>query len=545
MEVDVTPSLEILPREVIEAEIEGIKARTAEFDERQKKMMEGLQEEDYPMLEDIGSRFEQGRFTDADFEAQYPGNEKAAQIYGLVKDAMPLMKRMLELEEELKPYWVKDARDLLDDFSARINYRALIDKAAQAADYKNITPYNDEFYQLWYMARYRKEVDDDNFDGREAHYARFVRDNLDKWKSEWKEKDLLLEKPVDLDTATEVPSHEELLIAFNELHDETERFNELTYTYRLNIKSRYPFDHSLWTIRSVIMKSDGEMDNLTLDPRFLLAAKQFLEDRRRYWASRGACEQTEEELGEYLDPVRELEIQKTIEEVRLAGFVAPEGKRLVIDEEEVKRMLAYYVPPYFLKNLLSISAIPGYREKDPKDPTIETVGRFKPNYDEDGKIISGSIEVYREPCVDESADEHQANLALLAFEDTLLHEIGHKVHMDLTLEEMEAFESVVAEDPVDVSWYVKYSRAESKQRVKREDFTDSFKLYHTNPALLVVISQRRYLYMHDLFLRYLRDDQQPMFAAHQVLAIQTMTEVWKKKGWNKEDILKAFGVPTD
>ncbi len=86
----------------------------------------------------------------------------------------------------------------------------------------------------------------------------------------------------------------------------------------------------------------------------------------------------------------------------------------------------------------------------------------------------------------------------------LIHEIFERVAIDMTIDEMMAFDNAIAADAdrvTGVTWYSRYAKinADKGYSWQKEDFCETGKLYFTEPQKLYAVSPARYRFMLAFF----------------------------------------------
>ena len=95
-------------------------------------------------------------------------------------------------------------------------------------------------------------------------------------------------------------------------------------------------------------------------------------------------------------------------------------------------------------------------------------------------------------------------------------------------------------DNTEITWYVGYSRKRSESAGKKEDFCESFMMFVKDPSLLKILSEKRYEYMKELFIRYIEPDRLNSFKSSLNFNLQLGSFYWDQKGFSVEDIRSLF-----
>jgi len=276
------------------------------------------------------------------------------------------------------------------------------------------------------------------------------------------------------------------------------------------------------------------------DPRFIEAARLYTErviEEHRRLGNLPATPEILKKERERIDSIKETE---KINGIKFEGFDAPEGMIAVVTSQEMMNELGKLLPPDFLSGLKALSRKERPIKLPKGDQTIEMTGSFVANFSDNGQCDAAEIKIYRDLFVPLTAKDIEKILVRAEFMGTVWHEFGHNAHYLMRYEEMESWEQVVATDKTAVTWYVKCARANNEDWGKREDFADSFKLFLINPALLYVLSPKRYLFMNDFFERRLKTSQVQGFRENAAKNILLSLILWKENGYTQEDIRKIY-----
>ncbi len=552
------------PREDIEADMRALEQTFTEFDEALNPLrddIEELPERDKLIIDELSSRLAEEEISNDIFDELVP--YKMLPIANRVRRAMQEFKKLnaqqQRLETEMTPYRREDYQNMIQNLSERLNYDAVF----EYFDEKNRDPdghvelLDTTAREIYELRRYQHDIATTSDSQRNFHNYDFHCRTLAAYAKRWKEKGFLDDEPIrNFESGQELVQMEdyrmEVVTYVNNVMEQLESYNRLRAVYQHTLSSWYPFDLALARVQNVlsIERNREEADDeeyeffenfreIGFDPEFIAAAAKYINKAVEKHRRLGHLPPTEETLRQDRQRIDLLETDVSVNEVRFDGFTPPEGLVAVITPEDILQEVRTLLPPDFIQGLRNLSHKPR-PEKSPKDdPTVETMGRYVPVF-EDKTLVSADIEIYRELFAPENADELQRELIRSDFMDTVWHEFGHNAHHMMRYDEMRAWEVVMEEDNTAITWYVNYARKDSESRGKIEDFSDTFRLFVTNPATLHALSPLRYQFMFDYFQRRLKTTQQEAFNNQMSIKMLATYTVWQKNGYTAKDIKKIY-----
>ncbi len=287
------------------------------------------------------------------------------------------------------------------------------------------------------------------------------------------------------------------------------------------------------------------------DPRLLDAVEKAYKDQRTVLALNGMIHQDEHEALDYAQ--RRIHKGETlnVDSIDVQIGPVPEGNRQIIDRQLILKHAVEVLPLAFLTKIDSIK----FTQKPPdevkegetevaqvKGKIKETIGHFGFSQDDDGELISATIEVYFPWYIPvrRASIENMVSYQVKMINETIVHEVGHRVHFELTLDEMREWNSVMAKDAQPITWYVDDSRKISKDKGSREDFSESFMMFVESPLWLYTISPERFDYMHRLFLKYTPTERQEQFELKLQQTMSSSLSQWEEMGKTPEQQRKLW-----
>lgn len=527
------------PREEINMDIESVETE-----------LESLVEETEPIREKIedlpgGQRELINRYalkisedvSEEDFP-EIPSELKplANEVKIASKTAADLEARMQRLHQELIPYKKKDFEDLTRELSARVDYEKVFSYYRDEEHREGPADLIDNVAEeLFNLRKYQVELlrGGEGVSRNFGFYSRACL-ALETYKEEWGEKEFLTGEPrEDYKFSREwgesvSERRRELVEYMKPVLKELERYAQLARIYQLKISFSSPYDRELEAILRILSSQNDRLgrdfEEIDFDPRFIEAAKkhvnQVVEEHKRLGHL-----PSEEKLKDKVEPIN----------IEIKGFEPPEGMVSVVNSQEIFDEIKNYVPPGFLEKLKAVV----HRERPESiedEEGIETIGGCRPFYDENKQLLAVEVEIYRSPFLSETSSEAEQAFLRADLLDDLWHELGHNAHHLMRFEELVAWEEAIAEDDIAVSRYVKRARAKSEIRGKREDFSETFALFISNPAQLNISSPARFGFMLDFFNQNLSADQREAFGRRITGRLLTAHFVWDKAGITAEDV---------
>lgn len=183
----------------------------------------------------------------------------------------------------------------------------------------------------------------------------------------------------------------------------------------------------------------------------------------------------------------------------------PEGHYSLVSDSSIRKGLAKNIPPYFASNILSMN-YRIWREGNPGGDCATETNNL-------GQWVASRIRIFSRWYAEKSL---KSPIAKKYLENDIIyiptHEIAHRVHNELTLNEILEWERIMHNDNTAVTWYVEQNRQKDPEVAgKIEDFTESFGLFCTHPHWLKELSIERYNFMRAFFDKYVPDDQKKEF----------------------------------
>lgn len=213
---------------------------------------------------------------------------------------------------------------------------------------------------------------------------------------------------------------------------------------------------------------------------------------------------------------KSLEIDSLVNLIKIAGVEAKPGRILVITEDDIRKVLRN-IPPAFLKKINVIKRVP-----KPRNDAIQSIdedegikigdvsGEFFPESDAKNNLTSGDINIYW-PCdIRPDASEDEINNLKEEFSLTLYHEIGHRIHFELSEEEMTEWLKI-SSDGYNITEYVESSRDKNVNRGIREDFCETFMYFMKHSGIVHYRSPDRFTYFARLLAKYMPKVQATSF----------------------------------
>jgi hypothetical protein len=545
-------------RETIQADLSALQLRLEQFDGELNPLrdkVEGLPEDQRDLIDNICSILSQEDVTDDELGGMLAETSLpvALEMKKAVMEYKRLNKIQQTLENEFLPYRKTDFEKLLREVSDGVNYDAVFDyyRSRKLEGGSSSDMLINTASQLYELRRFQHNLVVPGDEVRDFHYYDYRCSVLESFSREWAEKGFLRDMTSQGDVhqaheygevvsirRTEIVSH------LDHILKQLEEFNILSGVYQHSLSSGYPYDFQLSEVKRVLNFNrdwhpwDFEgFENIDFDPAFLTAAVRHITEVVHEHRQNGHLPPTAEILMKERERIDKIEVGKLAGEINVEGFEAPDGTTVAVTPQEIIQEIRELLPPDFIQDLRAISHKKKRSERDPKDESnIETTGTFVPVFDEDRNLVAVEIEIYKDLFVDQSSENLEIVLAKKEFMGTVWHEFGHNAHHVMRFDEMKAWEQVMVEDQTAITWYVKYSREDNEGRGKREDFSESFRLFITDPALLYTLSPTRYQFMFDYFNRRLKTDQRQTFSSHLTRLLSNTYEVWGKCGYSQNDI---------
>jgi hypothetical protein len=449
-----------------------------------------------------------------------------------------LTERQLKLEMEMVPYRKEDLIELANDLSERIDYDAVFNYYRGRQHSGSTTDLIENTVdELFRLRRYQFEMVEEENGQNFNFYDRRCLD-LEESQKAWQVKGFLKdsshvdEQSVEVIEGSVTEERRELVRKMEQILANLDTYRRLTSVYQFKISHSYPFDAKLDAVYRIINVEGNKrgrryenFEEIGFDPRFVQAAIRHVDQVV-----------TEHQNLGHLPSDNKVEAEtQSLEEIEIRGLDSPKGMLRVVTAEEIETEIQDYLPPSLLEKLRAVVCCERPDSIEDEEG-IETVGGCRPFYDEESRLTAVEVEVYWSPYLPEDSSMDAYVSLRLNFLDTLWHELGHNSHHLMRFEELAAWEKVMAEDDVAVSRYVTRARNEDKKKGKREDFSETFSLFVSEPARLEIISPARFGFMLDFFDQRLSQDQKKVFQMRLLGRLLKCHSYWKKKEKTPEDI---------
>jgi len=564
------------PREAIETELNAIEEEIISMDEVLvpiEQEIDNLPENQLRSLQELTARLELEEIADDELNTMFPDTlmPLVQQIKIVAAKYRGLEAKRTLLEHELTSYAKEDLRQAIEDLSGRLDYDSVFDyyrNLGWGKGKSNTDLLTNTVVELYQLRRFQHELEVGGDKKDYYFYASGLR-TLERYRQTWHEKGFLIEGPKKasneplisrkkdfIDGATDPASEQsitkkrqDLVRETRQIYDQIEKFSDLAIIYRHNLLPKSFTDHKLEdVIRVLDIENDFHryqgfegIEELDFDSEFIAAAERHLQKVFEEHRNLGHVMPDEEALLKEKQRINNLDVEKDLDEIKWEGFDAPDGSELVVTPEQIVNEVRDVLPPDFVHRLRVLR----YRDRGEAnaggdDPNISLMGLFIPIYDEDHEMQAAEIEIYRDLIVPKDIGEIEKIKVRLEFMGTVWHEFGHNAHHMMRFDEMEAWEKVMQEDTTAVTWNVNSARKIGEVKEKKEDFSDSFKLFVSNPALLIVLSPIRFQFMKEFFERRLKTGQ--LASLNQRLNEQILTSLyaWEKLGHTPESIRKIY-----
>ena len=533
------------PKESIQADLQKVEVQKNSVAEKGDKIFGALTE---PQQQAFGQIVEQKT---AHPEAPLMVDPSLQAAVALYDEYAAVEQEEAKLQKEYLPYKREEVQELCHKLASQLQLASLLKFHEDTRD-------NGILANSLSEVAFLKMAQAEDPNAADFHRLTFIEDTLTQYQQEWTEKGFLqdqakpFESTIPPEQVTDVKK--QIIEQIDIVVDNLETFDSLSSTYRPSFEKFVPRTLNLHDIQRVLQFDENDPSNkyqqnikfLRDDPQFIEEAAYYLQAKTADYAAQGMVRHTPEERDQYVQK-RRTEASQRGSALNFKGFEPSEGREVVVTPEYVQQEIEKIVPTPFLRGIDSITATKNTREQ--KDPNVETIGSFFPKYDTDGKYVSGAIEVYFGIHKGDRQQQYQEHLDKVKFgevengDETWLksefvsvvaHEIGHRIHYELTLDEMLGWEATVENDPVNVSEYVSRTRARDKMLAKKEDFAESFKLFTANPAMLLAYSPDRFRYFHAVVSSYLDAQETERLNAALVEKINLIHVGWRMQGVSPE-----------
>lgn len=460
-----------------------------------------------------------------------------------------------------------DLRSIVSEVLTRMDYQRIVDYYAEENSldpYDNIGNTIEQLLELRSI-EYEIETGRINTFGRRELRNRITTIKEDKdnsgYLSEWERKAFLKTdsplNPENEDQSTETAREQRLsTLAFGRNFLETSRkVFELKEIYDLS--RQYVPDYIIETFLRYLdietRESIGRLKTQDIklydfDSRFITAIRRYIRRRISEEKLKGDYPQEESEQAEmFTSKRRKLNLESFLNQLRIVSPIpsGPDEVKL-LEDDRLKEELVF-IPLLFLNSLdvISFEDKPSYINED--DPNFETLGSYTPKQTAiNGDTIPAKIYVFKRALFNIpssksteemliKATEHQQTLLL-----TVFHEFGHHSHRTLTFNEMLEWEGITQTEKVDVTKYVFVSRQKNYQTGQREDFSETFSYFIKKPAILEIISPKRFEFMKKIFLSRLSEEESITWLEELEKRLQLHKTYWAEKGLTEEDVRQAF-----
>ncbi len=549
-------------RKAIEEDLNQVDEEVSQFAERfshVSEQMDNLSEERRDVINGfIESHLEEDQNNERNPDVTLSDEEAilAEKMVEAVRIQQKLEQRNEKLQEELLPFRKKDLDQLIDDLSERTDYDAVMSYYGPDKNRTGSDILQNAVFELYQLRKYQYELNESVDVEHDYNFYDFRCETLESYKSGWEEKGFLKqsteveESSLDLSEETK-PDRIKLLAEITEVVNQLDEFNHLAgiYQHTLTYSSSFDKSHSHLKSLSRILTPNGNSsgyDYFTeagFDPKLIKAVKTQTEKLIAEHRVNGRLPATSETIAIKQQQIDAMDYTKLLAETKVVGLEKKHGLECTVSPEGLLDEVRTNIPPELLSGLKSL----GYKENGGQvevsnqgEIVGESIGEFIPTFDENGKMISTEIAVYKSPFVPEGLLSVDKLVSKSKFMSIVWHEFGHNAHHLMTYDEMIAWEDTMTKDKTAVTWYVEYSRNQQNIRGKREDFSESFMLYIDNPALLHTLSKERYEFMTKFVADRLQTDQKDTFNQKQTIKLLSAYNVWEKGGYTEEDIRNMY-----
>lgn len=419
-----------------------------------------------------------------------------------------LIKRRDEIEgienkfvEDLKKYVIEEIETGVIDVSSRIDFNRLVDHclANNPPDLSEIKKDLDKLNDLRL-----KVVSDEGLEGLRLDELSDTRTQLFEFKDKLNNRSLIRGELSLSDLDLEIIEHADTLAVkaeasqLNFILHELEEFEEYSVTYRSSqdILILEEIRPKLNQVKKLLSEDDSKMDF-----RFFNSVKEWINLTRKDLEYVGIISQSETTLATKARERKMVNKKDSIKKIEFLPKINME--KFPIESHQLINDLTAPLPWDFIKNVrtLIITDIPKLEESENSENV--NMGLCRHAFYEGG-LMSAEITIRVN---EEYLNYNIKDLSIRITENTKKvgwHEIGHATHNTLSLGEMKTWEEVLEKEGVHFSDFLpkKNSGEEDLQKLKREDFSETFAAFLCNPYYLKVVAPLRFSYMYNLFMNH-------------------------------------------
>lgn len=559
------PEMVVRSKETVKADLVAMEKEFDKMTNETDDWWGKLSETDQDILDEAAENvFENNNLSDQEKEIEinkrilaHEDNPEIANLIKICADGFKLKDELIGLQNEYLPYKKQEVAGQINEIEAKADFGQVVNYYADKKsrnDSGNISNTFGEFYYLRKVSSLAQE----EFKNNDYDVMIRIENQLKSYESEWREKGFIDDDKKDDRVVVDVEDirkgRQTVIESINKVEEDIKNFSDISSPYKRD--ESYIFDFLFDLERSLSPNEAYGMDKfseLDYDPRLIMAAGEYVKKRQQENVVNGKVVLTEQEKKNFAESKIE-DGKEDFTNLKFSGFSEKEGMELILDGAELKQYLKDNIPVGFFKGITEINAsdeIPpedvdlvdnkGATE-DKEEIKVCTDGEFISVSDERGNYVSGNIKVYAPINLEKGSDVMQKVLARSRFNDVAVHEIGHGVHKNLTLEEYEAWEKILEEDKTAVTWYVDYARKKTTDSGKREDFSETFITFSKSPGLLEVLSEKRFEYMKELYLSRTEEDKREKFKSQIESSIKLENLVWEVNNLSKERIKEIYKV---
>jgi hypothetical protein len=494
------------------------------------KISKDVADEEKDKIHEEADLLRNGAMEKEKFLSQYPVESLPNQYAKLYLDIIQVNQEINDLQEQHKPYKIQEATQLAQDISNRFDWDAFLDYYDFDYTGDRYEIYKQDQWDYGIMLNALETVAAVRNINRQSSQGTITQESygalegfinhINANANEWEKRGFLSTTPVT-SNETEVieatkEKHQKLNAQITQIMQTIQNYNNIKSKYR-SLTTRYKFRDKLFGDISYTLNNNAVNEETSMwkkydyDPRYLDAVERFIEKRRQKYIEEGTLPKLDNDYNEYIDNLQETNLENALSRMSISGFEEREGEYLVVTEEALRQEFRTTVPACFLNNIEFVVVTDRPKDLDKDDPTVETIGRYIPDYDDKGNLIKSRIEIYTSPRVPETSGQKIRSVAERRFYATALHEVAHSIHSELTYVDLEEWERVREQDSTEITWYVEYMKKKDEKLLPAEDFCETFQTTVMDPLYLYVFSPSRYKYMINLISKHMGNEQMVSF----------------------------------
>jgi hypothetical protein len=556
------------PRAVIEQELATVAQALAQLEVETNQLQvihDSLPEDQQHIVDSFTQRFPNEAISAAEI-SEHPQLQSillAARL--IIKRNSDLLVQQEKLHQELLPYVKAEAEVAIDSLATRVNFDAVF-TYYQNLEQRIRAPLDkgdlldNLATDLFRLRKYQYELIHGSTEDQDFHFYNDMIESAQQFAEGWQKRDILLAEP-DRSEPGSTEFGEKVAEARKQIAAEAraaltqlEEYSQLSQTYRRLFTDNQALDNEEIKRIITVLEADSKSTytryhmegfaQIDYDPRFMLAAKKHLDQILLKHQQAGRLPKSSDMRQAERQRVDALPIESLLAELQLKGFEDQEGMRRLFGPADIIDLFRQVIPPDFASRLLEFSCQPPFSRPD--ENGAETTGRiiatFGTTNDNWDQVVGTKIIVYTDVFIDPDASQVEMTMARQQILNTAMHEFGHNAHYTLDYDEMVAWEKVMREDPVSITWNVEHAKKHDLDPTsgKKEDFADSFMLFISNPALLHVLSPPRYYYMDDFFNRHTPSTQTADFQKRVNAQINNTYLSWQMSGLSTEKVKQMY-----